>query len=121
MWASRRYPLATLVHNRTLCFRKILEVGEKSLLGQCVVGSRLQNFGNYSVLVLVLLLTASALTASGPRAPWAGSNVDAHATGPANPAALEPHEPIHITGDAGFNASNGVRSGTGIAADPYLI
>ena len=73
------------------------------------------------MLVLVLLLTASALTASDPRAPWAGSNVDAHAAGLANPAALEPHEPIHITGDAGFNASNGVRSGSGTAADPYLI
>jgi parallel beta-helix repeat protein len=83
-------------------------------------GGRLPSFGKHSVLVLILLL-AFALIALGPRAPWAGFNVDAHSAGLANPAALEPHEPIHITDDAGFNASNGVRNGTGTAADPYVI
>src|SRR3989441_6714899 len=80
-----------------------------------------QDFRKHSVLVLVLVLTASALTASGPRAPWAVSNVHADAAGLANPAALESHKPIHITGDDGFNASNGVRNGTGTAGDPYVI
>src|SRR5947209_5171444 len=80
-----------------------------------------QDFAKHSVLVLVLLLMASALVALSPTAPWAGLNVDAPAAGLANPAALEPHAPIHITGDDGFNTSNGVRGGTGTAADPYLI
>src|SRR5436309_3583083 len=80
-----------------------------------------QDFRKHSVLVLVLLLMASALVALSPTAPWVGLNVDAHAAGLANPAALEPHAPIHITGDDGFNTSNGVRGGTGTAADPYLI
>src|SRR3989454_623015 len=80
-----------------------------------------QDFGKHSVLVLVLLLMASALVALSPTAPWVGLNVDAHAAGLANPAALEPHAPIHITGDDGFNTSNGVRGGTGTAAAPYLI
>src|SRR3989475_193100 len=80
-----------------------------------------QDFAKHSMLVLVLLLMASALVALSPTAPWAGLNVDAHAAGLANPAALEPHAPIHITGDDGFNTSNGVRGGTGTAADPYLI
>ena len=80
-----------------------------------------QDFRKHSVLVLVLLLMASALVALSPTAPWAGLSVDAHAAGLANPAALEPHAPIHITGDDGFNTSNGVRGGTGTAAAPYLI
>src|SRR5438128_1710557 len=80
-----------------------------------------QDFRKHSVLVLVLLLVASALVALSPTAPWAGLSVDAHAAGLANPAALEPHAPIHITGDDGFNTSNGVRGGTGTAAAPYLI
>jgi parallel beta-helix repeat protein len=37
------------------------------------------------------------------------------------PATYTPHGPIAITGDSGFNASNGVVSGTGTDADPYLI
>src|SRR5947209_13327491 len=78
-----------------------------------------QDFRKHSVLVLVLLLMASALVALSPTAPWAGLSVDAHAAGLANPAALEPHAPIHITGDDGFNTSNGVRGGTGTAAAPY--
>src|SRR5213594_2045325 len=84
-------------------------------------GGRLRNFGKHSALVLVLLLMASALLALGPRAPRASFNVDAHSEGLANPVALEPHGPIHITSDDGFNASNGIRNGTGTAADPYLM
>lgn len=82
---------------------------------------RLRDFGSHSALLLVLLLMASALVALGPRAPQASFTVDAHSAGLGNPAALEPHEPIHITGDDGLNASNGIRGGTGTAADPYLI
>src|SRR5213593_3836666 len=84
-------------------------------------GGRLRDFGKHSALVLGLLLMASALLALGPRAPRASFNVDAHSEDLANPVALEPHEPIHITSDDGFNASNGIRNGTGTAADPYLI
>src|SRR6059036_746041 len=84
-------------------------------------GGRLRNFGKHSALVLGLLLMASALLALGPRAPRASFNVDAHSEGLANPVALEPHGPIHITSDDGFNASNGIRNGTGTAADPYLM
>ena len=36
-------------------------------------------------------------------------------------AALAPHLPIDIEGNAGFTAANGVVSGTGTAGDPYLI
>jgi len=32
-----------------------------------------------------------------------------------------PHTPILIDGDGGFTSANGVRSGTGIATDPYVI
>src|SRR5213596_2393856 len=32
-----------------------------------------------------------------------------------------PHIPILIDGDGGFTSANGVRSGTGIATDPYVI
>ena len=40
---------------------------------------------------------------------------------PASAAVLTTHAPIVITGNAGFNATNGVVSGTGTAADPYVI
>jgi len=33
----------------------------------------------------------------------------------------QPHAPIAIIGNAGFTAASGVRSGTGTAADPYII
>jgi len=33
----------------------------------------------------------------------------------------EPHEPIDINSDAGWTPDNGVRSGTGTEADPYII
>ena len=34
---------------------------------------------------------------------------------------LPPHGPINIIGNAGFTASNGVRSGSGTPSDPYII
>src|SRR5256886_14210588 len=37
------------------------------------------------------------------------------------PSILHPHWPIHITNSSGFNASNGVRHGSGTASDPYVI
>jgi len=40
---------------------------------------------------------------------------------PDNATALAFHDPIHIVGDAGFNAANGVTEGSGTFADPYLI
>jgi len=36
-------------------------------------------------------------------------------------SALQSHSPITIDGNAGFTALNGVNSGTGTAADPYII
>ena len=41
--------------------------------------------------------------------------------GRAAAATLETHPPIFIFGDAGFTAANGVRSGSGTEADPYII
>src|SRR6058998_2601827 len=38
-----------------------------------------------------------------------------------NPSALQAHGPIYIGSDAQFTAANGVRSGTGTIADPYVI
>lgn len=40
---------------------------------------------------------------------------------PVAPASLAPHAPIDIEGDANFTAANGVVSGAGTAADPYVI
>lgn len=37
------------------------------------------------------------------------------------PSGTDPHEPIDIDGDSDFTSLNGVRSGTGTAADPYVI
>src|SRR5437867_160128 len=38
-----------------------------------------------------------------------------------NPSVLQAHGPIYIGSDAEFTAANGVRSGTGTIADPYVI
>src|SRR5213593_4328114 len=86
--------------------------------------SRSNRLGNLSPqvgLIFVLLLIASSLTVPGPGTPKASSAIETRAAGLANPPALQPHGPIHITGDAGFDASNGTRTGTGTAADPYII
>src|SRR6058998_3110324 len=83
--------------------------------------NRLGNLSPYVVLIFVLLLIASSLTVPGPGTPKASSAIETRAAGLANPPALQPHGPIHITGDAGFDASNGTRTGTGTAADPYII
>src|SRR5438876_8352965 len=83
--------------------------------------NRLGNLSPYVVLIFVLLLIASSLTVSGPGTPKASSAIETRAAGLANPRTLQPHAPIHITADEGFNASNGTRSGTGTAEDPYII
>src|SRR3989449_6814914 len=83
--------------------------------------NRLGNLSPHVVLIFVLLLIASSLTVPGPGTPKASSATETRAAGLANPPALQPHGPIHITGDAGFDASNGTRTGTGTAADPYII
>src|SRR5881296_2848943 len=83
--------------------------------------NRLGNLSPHVVLIFVLLLIASSLTVPGPGTPKASSAIETRAAGLANPPALQPHGPIHITGDAGFDASNGTRTGTGTAADPYII
>src|SRR5207245_7922407 len=77
--------------------------------------------GNHRVLLLVLVLAASTWTVTGSSAPTPGLAVDTRSVGLTNPVALQPHDPIHITGNEGFNASNGVESGSGTVVDPYLI
>ncbi len=63
---------------------------------------------SFAVAALVAVLLVSGLPP-----------VRAAAVSPA--PALLPHAPISILGNAGFNATNGVVSGTGTAADPYVI
>src|SRR2546421_6659698 len=79
------------------------------------------NLGKPRALLLVLVLAASIWTVVGSSAPAAGLALGTRSVGLTNPLALQPHDPIHITGNGGFNASNGVRAGTGAAAAPYLI
>src|SRR5207244_359194 len=38
-----------------------------------------------------------------------------------DPTILQAHGPIYIGSNAGFTSANGVRSGTGTVADPYII
>src|SRR5256884_6738163 len=80
-----------------------------------------RNLGKPRALLLVLVLAASIWTVVGSSAPAAGLALGTPSVGLTNPLALQPHDPIHITGNGGFNASNGVRSGSGTAADPYII
>ena len=72
-------------------------------------------------LILVSLFVGWGLLVPNPRAPVAMVALETPAAGLLNPLALEPHAPIHITDNAGFNTSNGVRSGSGTASDPYII
>src|SRR5256886_15433906 len=80
-----------------------------------------RNLGKPRALLLVLVLAASIWTVVGSSAPATGLAIGTPSVGLTNPLALQPHDPIHITGNGGFNASNGVRSGSGTAADPYII
>src|SRR5437879_10535858 len=73
--------------------------------------------GNHRVLLLVLVLAASTWTVTGSSAPTPGLAVETRSVGLTNPLALQPHDPIHITGNEGFNASNGVQSGSGTVRD----
>ncbi len=59
----------------------------------------------------VLLVSGSAFVA------LAG----AHAASPPSPPALAVHAPILIEGNAAFTSANGVTSGSGTAAKPYMI
>src|SRR5213080_2325428 len=79
-----------------------------------------RNLGKPRALLLVLVLAASIWTVVGSSAPATGLALGTRSVGLTNPLALQPHDPIHITGNEGFNASNGVRSGSGTAADPYI-
>src|SRR2546429_8724055 len=83
--------------------------------------NRLGNLSPQVVLIFVLLLMSSSLTVPAPGTPKPTSAIEPRGGGLATPPALKPHGPIHITGDAGFDASNGTRTGTGTAADPYII
>ncbi len=80
-----------------------------------------RNLGKPRALLLVLVLAASIWTVVGSSAPATGLALGTPSVGLTNPLALQPHDPIHITGNGGFNASNGVRSGSGTATDPYII
>ena len=82
---------------------------------------RVPNLGPHLALMLALLLAASSLLVLSLGASKASLAIQTGSPGLANPLALQPHPPIHITKDAGFNAANGIRSGSGTAADPYII
>lgn len=96
------------------------------------------------LLVAVLLLTSVSLPATFPVAapteagrPRSGAGANAIGAtvgnithggvgappgyGLMDPSRLQPHAPIFINNDTGFTAPNGVRSGNGTAADPYII
>ena len=83
--------------------------------------NRPRNRGQHIVLFFALLLIASSLITPGPGTSKASPAIETRTTGLANSHTLQPHAPIHITADEGFNASNGTRSGTGTAEDPYII
>ena len=82
---------------------------------------RVPNLGPHLALMLALLLAASSLLVLSLGASKASLAIQTGSPGLANPLALQPHPPIHITKDAGFNAANGIRSGSGTAADPYIL
>src|SRR5213080_3139309 len=82
---------------------------------------RVPNLGPHLALMLALLLAASSLLVLSLGASKASLAIQTGSPGLANPRALQPHPPIHITKDAGFNAANGIRSGSGTAADPYIL
>src|SRR3989442_740616 len=79
-----------------------------------------RNLGKPRALLLVLVLAASIWTVVGSSAPAAGLAIETRSVGLTNPLALEPHDPIHITGNGGFNTSNAVRIGPGNAAGPNI-
>src|SRR5436309_13220412 len=80
-----------------------------------------RNLGKPRALLLVLVLAASIWTVVGSSAPATGLALGIPSVGLTNPLALQPHDPIHITGHGGCNASNGGRSGSGTATDTYII
>ena len=74
---------------------------------------RVPNLGPHLALMLALLLAASSLLVLSLGSSKASLAIQTGSPGLANPLALQPHPPIHITKDAGFNAANGTRSGSG--------
>src|SRR5207249_10842957 len=82
---------------------------------------RVPNLGPHLALMLALLLAASSLLVLSLGASKANLAIQTGSPGLANRLALQPHPPIHITKDAGFNAANGTRTGSGTAADPYIL
>src|SRR5437773_11386749 len=82
---------------------------------------RVPNLGPHLALMLALLLAASSLLVLSLGSSKASLAIQTGSPGLANPLALQPHPPIHITKDAAFNAANGTRSGSGTAADPYIM
>jgi len=75
------------------------------------------------VSVLLLCLSwAGWLTPPTPEIARGGPPIlSSQGAGLIAPSILHPHWPIHITNSSGFNASNGVRHGSGTASDPYVI
>src|SRR6266705_592039 len=75
------------------------------------------------VSVLLLCLSwAGSLTSPIPEIARGGQPIlSSQGAGLVAPSILQPHWPIHITNSSGFNASNGVRHGSGTASDPYVI
>lgn len=70
-----------------------------------------QTVVKHGIIVIATLMIASANCAAYP-----------YFTDPGTDTACDPHPPILIQGEAGFeNPASGVRSGTGTEEDPYVI
>ncbi|HYY47145.1 MAG TPA: alkaline phosphatase family protein [Thermoplasmata archaeon] len=80
--------------------------------------------GMHTVILEILDSNALTGTASAVVSVLASSGEGIGAPpgyGLTDPAALRAHAPMYINGNAGFTAANGVQSGSGTAADPYVI
>src|SRR3989442_12649187 len=68
--------------------------------------------GNHRVLLLVLVLAASTWTVTGSSAPTPGLAGETRSVGLTNPLALQPHDPIHITGTEALKPPIAVQRGS---------